>query len=135
MSTSCAPDRDCVDDLVQAVDEAATNIIRYGYRGKTGTIELTAELVGDDIVLTLEDDAPAFDPTAVSSPDLSVPPQHRKPGGMGIHLMRLATDLMCIGRDPGWQHTDPDAVEGPASEGGVIDGHADHGRTRRGRRP
>ena len=34
----------CVDDLVQAVDEAATNIIRYGYRGKTGTIELTAEL-------------------------------------------------------------------------------------------
>ena len=131
VSTSCAAPADCVDDLVQAVDEAATNIIRYGYRGKTGTIELTAELVGDDIVLTLEDDAPAFDPTAVSSPDLSVPPQHRKPGGMGIHLMRLATDLMVRAR-PGVATYDPDAVEGPASEGGVIDGHADHGRTRPG---
>jgi anti-sigma regulatory factor (Ser/Thr protein kinase) len=53
---------------------------------------MTAELVGDDIVITLEDRAPVFDPTAVPSPDLSVPPQHRRPGGMGIHLMRLATD-------------------------------------------
>jgi serine/threonine-protein kinase RsbW len=101
VSTSCAAPTDCVDDLVQAVDEAATNIIRYGYRGKTGTIELTAELVGDDIVLTLEDEAPAFDPTAVASPDLSVPPQHRKPGGMGIHLMRLATDSMVHRARPG----------------------------------
>jgi anti-sigma regulatory factor (Ser/Thr protein kinase) len=88
----CDAPADCSGDLVQAVDEAATNIIRYGYRGGPGEIELTAELVGDDIIVTLEDRAPMFDPTAVPSPDLSIPPQHRKPGGMGIHLMRLATD-------------------------------------------
>jgi serine/threonine-protein kinase RsbW len=83
---------DCIGDLVQAVDEAATNIIRYGYRGGPGEIDMTAELLGDDIVITLEDRAPEFDPLSVAPPDLSIPPQHRKPGGMGVHLMRLATD-------------------------------------------
>ena len=84
-----------------AVDEAATNIIRYGYRGEPGWIDLTAELVGDDVVVTLEDEAPEFDPTAAEAPDLSVPPQHRRPGGMGIHLMRLATDSMVHRPRPG----------------------------------
>ena len=34
--SDCEAPRDCMDDLVQAVDEAATNIIRYGYRGEPG---------------------------------------------------------------------------------------------------
>jgi serine/threonine-protein kinase RsbW len=91
---TCGAPADCIGDLVQAIDEAATNIIRYGYRGGPGEIEMTAGLVGDDIVITLEDRAPEFDPLTVPPPDLSIPPQHRKPGGMGIHLMRLATDSM-----------------------------------------
>jgi serine/threonine-protein kinase RsbW len=82
----------CMDDLVQAVDEAVTNVIVHGYRGEPGTIDLTAELIDDDIVITIEDRAPTFDPTTVPSPDLTVPPQHRRPGGMGVHLMRLAVD-------------------------------------------
>ena len=94
VADGCDAPADCSGDLVQAVDEAAANIIRYGYRGGPGEIEMTAELVGDDIVITLEDRAPVFDPTAVPPPDLSIPPQHRKPGGMGIHLMRLATDSL-----------------------------------------
>ena len=85
---------DCTGDLVQAIDEAATNIIRYGYRGEPGEIEMTADLDGDDIVITLADRAPDFDPVMVPPPDLSVPPLQRKPGGMGVHLMRLSTDSM-----------------------------------------
>ena len=88
----CQATADCVGDLVQAVDEAATNIIRYGYGGGPGDIDMTTELVGDDIVITLEDRAPEFDPLTVAPPDLAVPPELRKPGGMGIHLMRLAAD-------------------------------------------
>jgi serine/threonine-protein kinase RsbW len=92
--TDCAAPRSCRDDLVQAVDEAATNIIRHGYRGEPGQIDVTVDLLGDDFVITLEDDAPAFDPTRVPEPDLSVAPEHRKPGGMGVHLMRLGTDSL-----------------------------------------
>ncbi len=64
VAEGCDAPADCMGDLVQAVDEAATNVIRYGYRGEPGWIDLTAELVGDDIVITLEDEAPEFDPTA-----------------------------------------------------------------------
>ena len=94
MGAGCQAPPDCIGDLVQAVDEAATNVIRYGYKGEPGSIDMTAELIGDEIVITLEDQAPPFDPTAVEGPDLSIPPHMRTPGGMGIHLMRLATDSM-----------------------------------------
>jgi serine/threonine-protein kinase RsbW len=101
VARACEAPPDCLDDLVQAVDEAATNIIVHGYRNEPGTIDLTAELVGDDIVVTLEDRAPTFDPTTVSAPDLTVPPQHRRPGGMGVHLIRLATDSLEHAPRPG----------------------------------
>lgn len=84
----------CLDDLVQAVDEAATNVIRHGYRGRPGWLDVSAALVGDQIVVTLEDDAPTFDPTTVQEPDLTVPPEHRRPGGMGVHLTRQAMDTI-----------------------------------------
>jgi serine/threonine-protein kinase RsbW len=90
--SDCDVTSDCRGDIVQAVDEAASNIIRHGYRGQPGIIDLTAELVGDDIVITLEDEAPPFDPTTVPAPDLSVHPGRRTPGGMGIHLIRHAVD-------------------------------------------
>src|SRR5262249_41951040 len=49
----------------------------------------------------LEDAAPVFDPTTVPAPDLSVPPLARKPGGMGVHLMRQCTDTMSHQAHPG----------------------------------
>jgi serine/threonine-protein kinase RsbW len=101
VATGCEAPADCIDDLVQAVDEAATNIIVYGYRGVPGIIEMSAELAGDDIVITLEDEAPTFDPTTVPPPDVTVPPRRRRPGGMGIHLMRLATDRLGHRARPG----------------------------------
>lgn len=92
VARSCMAPVTCMDDLVQAVDEAVTNIIVHGYRGAPGTIALSAELVGDDIVISLEDRAPTFDPMTVPAPDLTIPPHRRRPGGMGIHLIRLAMD-------------------------------------------
>lgn len=91
---ACDAPQPCMDDLVQAVDEAATNVIVHGYRGQPGWLDVAAERVGDTIVITLEDEAPIMDPTLVPEPDLSIPPELRKPGGMGIHLMRMATDRL-----------------------------------------
>ena len=59
----------------------------------TGSTDLIdARLVDDHIVIVLSDRAPMFDPTTVPEPDLSIPALRRRPGGMGIHLIRLATD-------------------------------------------
>lgn len=92
---------DCLDDLVQAVDEAATNVITHGYRGGQGWVEVGIALEDDRFILTLEDGAPAFDPTTVREPDLAVAPMARKPGGMGIHLIREACDTVTYRPRPG----------------------------------
>ena len=92
---------DCLEDLVQAVDEAATNVITHGYHGAPGWLEVSAGVAGEDIVIELQDGAPAYDPTTRPEPDLSVPPMARIPGGMGVHLIREATDGMAYRPRPG----------------------------------
>ena len=92
---------ECLEDLVQAVDEAATNAIVHGYRGSAGWLEVEAGVSGADIIVTIEDAAPAFDPTSRPEPDLSIPPMARTPGGMGVHLIREATDSLAYQPRPG----------------------------------
>ena len=92
VATACNAEPDCLDDLVQAVDEATTNVIVHGYAGAAGPIDVDVARVGETIVITVEDEAAPYDPTTHEEPDLSVPPEHRRPGGMGIHLMRAALD-------------------------------------------
>ena len=92
---------ECLEDLVQAVDEAATNVIVHGYRGDPGWLEVGAAVDGDRFIVTLEDGAPEYDPTTRPAPDLSVPPLARKPGGMGVHLIRSATDALAYRPRPG----------------------------------
>ena len=101
VAVSCGAPAICMDELVQAVDEAATNIAIHGYRGGPGELDITAELVDDSIVITLEDSAPPYDPTRAPEPDVTTPPESRQPGGMGIHLMRLATDSVTHSPRPG----------------------------------
>ena len=60
--------------------------------GAPGELEVEAGLDDDRVVVTLFDRAPTFDPTTVPEPDLSIPPEQRRPGGMGVHLIRLAMD-------------------------------------------
>ena len=78
-------------DAVQAIDEAATNVIVHGYRGGPGEIEVRSMVRGGRIEIRLLDRAPSFDPSTVPEPDLSGPPLERRPGGMGVHLIRAAT--------------------------------------------
>ncbi len=92
VATACGAEPDCLDDLVQAVDEATTNVIVHGYSGTAGPIDVDVARVGEAIVITVEDEAAPYDPTTHVEPDLSIPPEHRRPGGMGIHLMREALD-------------------------------------------
>jgi serine/threonine-protein kinase RsbW len=92
---------ECRDDLVQAVDEASTNVIVHGYRGRDGWLEIGIELDDEQFIVTVEDAAPPFDPTALPEPDLSISPMARKPGGMGVHLMRESTDTLSYRPRPG----------------------------------
>lgn len=80
------------DDLVQAVDESATNVLRHGYRGLPGRIEISVDRVGQELTVAIRDEAPAFDPTGYTVHDLEAPLADRRLGGFGIHLTRECTD-------------------------------------------
>jgi serine/threonine-protein kinase RsbW len=81
-----------VEDAIQAIDEAATNVIVHGYRGTPGELEVRSTVRNGRIEIRLLDRAPVFDPGTVPAPDLTVPPLQRRPGGMGVHLIRAGTD-------------------------------------------
>jgi anti-sigma regulatory factor (Ser/Thr protein kinase) len=91
----------CTADMVQAVDEATTNAIIHGHSGGTGWVEVAATSRIDQFVVTIADDAAAFDPTSLPAPDLSVHPAERRPGGMGVLLARLCVDEMTYRPRPG----------------------------------
>ena len=78
-----------------AVEESVANIINYGEA--TG-ITLQAKVEDGQLVLTIDDDGKPFDPTEGSVTDLSVPPDQRPPGGMGIILLQQMTDGLAYQR-------------------------------------
>lgn len=75
-------------DLVQAVDEAATNTIVHGYRNGMGEVEVELEYAPGRITVVLRDQALVFDPTTLPEPDLRLPLHQRPLGGLGVHLIR-----------------------------------------------
>ena len=81
-----------ISDLVLAVDEAVTNIIRHGYQQQPGIIEINIRCQQHQIEIKLYDWSPNFDPTQIISPNPATPLSQRKPGGMGVYMMRHLTD-------------------------------------------
>lgn len=78
-----------------AVDEIATNIITHGYADAhvTGDVLVNADVGDEQLVITLEDWAPAFDPRAQEDPDhIDKPSEERPIGGLGVFLALQSTD-------------------------------------------
>ena len=93
-ATDLGADGAAIRDLVIAANDAVANIIRHGYRGNPGPIEVIVEREPDSIVVHLRDEAPTFDPTTYPAPDLTTPLEERRAGGLGIHLTRTSVDAV-----------------------------------------
>jgi serine/threonine-protein kinase RsbW len=77
--------------LCLAVDEIATNIIVHGYEeaGRSGVLDVRAEMDGRTLTIIMEDDGVPFDPRQSDLPnseDLSKPLEDRPIGGLGVFL-------------------------------------------------
>jgi serine/threonine-protein kinase RsbW len=77
-----------------ALDEILSNTVRHGYgsRGEGGRIEIGFEVAGGILEVTIQDDAPAFDPLAAPVPDTTSGLADRPAGGLGILLTRRLMD-------------------------------------------
>jgi anti-sigma regulatory factor (Ser/Thr protein kinase) len=83
-----------VYQLRLAVDEIATNIITHGYAGMDapGQLRVSARHHEGRLHILLEDDGRPFDPTDAPQPDISLPPENRPEGGLGVYLARWSVD-------------------------------------------
>jgi serine/threonine-protein kinase RsbW len=80
-------------DLKLVVDEACSNLVVHGYKGREpGPIGVSFSRDGDEIVITITDRAPPFDPKDAPFPKLEGPVGERRPGGLGWHLIRQLVD-------------------------------------------
>ena len=87
-------------DLKLAVDEACSNLVMHGYAGREpGPITVSFALDGGEIVITIVDHAPPFDPTQAPLPNLDAPASERRPGGLGWHIIRQIMDRVTYRAD------------------------------------
>jgi anti-sigma regulatory factor (Ser/Thr protein kinase) len=79
-------------DLQVAVEECYVNIINHGYRKCEGSIWITFDSGENYFTVTLEDEAPRFDPTLYLKPNRADNVQDQPIGGWGINLIKSLTD-------------------------------------------
>lgn len=96
-SCELGADERAIFDLQLAVDEICSNVINHGYGGRGGEIEITVERAGASIRLVVRDWGGAFEPDQVPVPDLMLPLERRKLGGLGLFIVRKVMDEVEFG--------------------------------------
>ena len=85
-------------ELARTVDfvleELFTNVVKYGRLSDTPLRVDIAHIAGGVEVTFTEPDAAPFDVTRAPDADTKLPLEKRKPGGLGIHLLRKMVDTL-----------------------------------------
>lgn len=87
-----------------ALDEILSNIVRHGLGARRAAIDLTFSLDGEDVVVEIVDRAAPFNPLLAPPPDTTSPLDERRPGGLGIALVRRLMDDTRYERRNGQNH-------------------------------
>lgn len=82
-----------IDDIILAVDEACTNIIKHAYKSvPDGEIIIEIDYNSKRFTIKLIDHGSSFDPETVPLPDLQKYLKQRRVGGLGLYLMKTLMD-------------------------------------------
>jgi anti-sigma regulatory factor (Ser/Thr protein kinase) len=76
-------------DLDLALEELFVNSVRHGgCDGIEEAVEIRLRVDGTSVLVEFSDRGVPFDPTSAPPPNLDAPAEERRPGGLGIHLVR-----------------------------------------------
>ena len=89
---------DAVHDVALAVEEVLSNLVRHGYAGTEGPIDLHAWVDAVAVKIEVRDRGLHFDPRTAQAPRLEVPLDERASGDLGLHLVRNAIDRIAYQR-------------------------------------
>ena len=86
---------DIIDQTIFKVnlvlEELVTNIIKYGFKCKDKKYDIIIYLslkIKDKIYIRIEDTGMEFNPLYAPTPEIDVPIEDMKIGGLGLHLVR-----------------------------------------------
>ncbi len=81
------------EELVLAVDEACTNLIKHAYKYNP-EYSIIVELNSNEnsFIVSIIDQSPSFDPRYVKDPDMLEYRTEYKKGGLGIFIMKSLVD-------------------------------------------
>lgn len=75
-----------------ALEECFVNVAHYGYPDGKGSVRLRVLIKDGCAVLRLRDTGIPFDPLAVPDPDVTLPAEKRRIGGLGIYMTKKIMD-------------------------------------------
>ena len=79
--------------LTVAIEEMFVNVANYAYtNGGTATLAIEHDREKNEILFRLTDSGIPFNPLAKPDPDITLPVEKRKIGGLGIFMMKKTMD-------------------------------------------
>jgi serine/threonine-protein kinase RsbW len=91
-----------IANIVLAVDEACTNIIKHAYQYATDKeIEISIYQSNRSFEIRIFDNGRTFDPSSLRPPDLKEHIGHLRRGGLGVYLMKRLMDKVEYNFNPG----------------------------------
>ena len=89
-----ALDPDVAFDVRLATEEVVTNVIEHGYAGAAapGPIAVRFHHDARQVIVTIDDLAPPFEPASIRPVDPSAPLERRGVGGLGWHFVTRVMD-------------------------------------------
>ncbi len=82
-------------------EEAFINIASYAYDNEGGTAKCIISYEDGFVTLELRDKGKPFDPLAKPDPDITLNPEDRNIGGLGIYLVKQLMDKVTYERKDG----------------------------------
>lgn len=87
------PQSSRIGDAELIAEELLTNVVKSLHAsGGSGHVSLECELTGTQIVMTVRDNGPPFDPLTLATPDLEGSIDERAVGGLGVAIVRQLAD-------------------------------------------
>ncbi|MBK7630629.1 MAG: ATP-binding protein [Ignavibacteriales bacterium] len=84
---------DFVENIILAVDEACTNIIKHAYKSSPdGELIIKTKSTLSRFIISITDFGNTFEPETIPEPDLQKYYRQKRVGGLGMYLMKTLMD-------------------------------------------
>jgi anti-sigma regulatory factor (Ser/Thr protein kinase) len=96
-------DKKTLFQLRLACEEVVVNVINYAYPDSQGSVTISYDFMHEtgELDIIISDSGIPFDPLKKEDPDISIPMEDRKIGGLGIFMVRSVMDSLEYSRDNG----------------------------------